>query len=198
MACDFIALVLQAIGGGVPYSADPGTSIRDAGKNIMVVGLVFQAFCITIFQGLAVDFLLRVRKHGADEALAARRAVRSRPIFFVFLASILLATLLIIIRSAYRAAELWEGFSGDLWNDELDFMILDGAMVSLAVILLSVFHPGPAFREQWLAADWSIRRKKKTCGSYTASGVELEKTHELVPMSLIDTSKGGSKYSTDA
>lgn len=73
---------------------------------------------------------------------------------------LLIATLAILIRSVFRAAELWGGFNGKLWNNEIDFMVLDGAMIALATTLLTFFHPGLAFHGQWQAADWKFKREK--------------------------------------
>ena len=38
-------------------------------------------------------------------------------------------------------------------------MILEGTMISVAVICLTVLHPGLVFREAWHAADWTVRKK---------------------------------------
>ena len=54
------------------------------------------------------------------------------------------ATIFIEIRSIFRVAELSGGFKGRLWNSEVDFMVLDGAMVAAAALLMTLFHPGPA------------------------------------------------------
>lgn len=47
-----------------------------------------------------------------------------------------------MIRSCFRLAELQEGFSGHLANDELLFMILEGPMIIAAVAVLTLWHPG--------------------------------------------------------
>lgn len=39
-------------------------------------------------------------------------------------------------------------------------MILEGAMICIAVIALTVFHPGIAFKGAWADASWSMRAKK--------------------------------------
>ena len=72
----------------------------------------------------------------------------------------MLATVCILIRSVFRVVELWQGFSGELWNDEIDFMVLDGTMIAIATICLTAFHPGIGFGNQWHAANWSFRSKK--------------------------------------
>jgi hypothetical protein len=60
-----------------------------------------------------------------------------------------IATLTIFIRSIFRVAELNGGFSSDLANDEVAFMILEGAMMVIACGCLSAFHPGYCLSGQW-------------------------------------------------
>ena len=64
-----------------------------------------------------------------------------------------MATLTIYIRSCFRVAELQGGFNGTLANEEIPFMILEGAMVVIASISLTVAHPGLIFGKSWGAAN---------------------------------------------
>ena len=77
-----------------------------------------------------------------------------------------IATILIFIRSIYRVVELQNGFNGTIANNEVAFMILEGPMIILASLLLTVFHPGYVFKENWQAAAWSLRGKKPNMDSY--------------------------------
>lgn len=56
---------------------------------------------------------------------------------------------MIFIRSCFRVAELQGGFGGALANQEVTFMILEGAMIIIASIALTVMHPGTIFKEAW-------------------------------------------------
>jgi hypothetical protein len=58
--CDVISLVIQAIGGGMA-SGEAGKIGGDTatGTHIMVAGIVFQLFSITIFVICAIDFIRR-------------------------------------------------------------------------------------------------------------------------------------------
>jgi hypothetical protein len=62
------------------------------------------------------------------------------------------ATIPIITRSIFRAIELSNGFSGALANNEVLYMILEPPMISLAVIALSLCHPGVCFQGSWSSA----------------------------------------------
>lgn len=63
VTCDFISLVLQAIGGGWAASVDPPTPKTPT--NIMVGGIVFQLVSMIVFVGLAVDFMHRAMRRRA-------------------------------------------------------------------------------------------------------------------------------------
>lgn len=51
------------------------------------------------------------------------------------------STLFVFIRCCYRVAELQAGFGGAVANNEAVFEVLEGPMIMVAVIALSVFHP---------------------------------------------------------
>lgn len=67
----------------------------------------------------------------------------------------------IFVRSIFRAAELYQGFDGALANNEVTFMVLEGAMVIIACIALTVFHPGVAFGGKWDQANFKFRAIKQ-------------------------------------
>jgi hypothetical protein len=46
------------------------------------------------------------------------------------------ATLFIFIRSAFRIAELPQGFGRKVANDQVTFMVLEGGMVTLLLLFL--------------------------------------------------------------
>jgi len=98
-----------------------------------------------------------------------------------------------MIRCIYRVIELCEGFDGKLANEEVPFDILEGPMIIIATLMLTVFHPGTVFRGgYWEASSWVIRTSKqgnkkiapspKT--SHEEAALSIEKTAEsLTPMS---------------
>lgn len=75
------------------------------------------------------------------------------------IAALAIATLTIFTRSVYRVAELAGGFDGTIANDEVLFEVLEGPMIMIATIALTVFHPGFSFEGLWSAAGWSLRKK---------------------------------------
>ena len=69
------------------------------------------------------------------------------------------STIAIFIRSLYRVIELLGGFGGALANNQATFMVLEGPMVIIAVLAMTVFHPGMCFNGHWAAAGWRLRKK---------------------------------------
>jgi hypothetical protein len=175
IACDVIALILQAAGGAVASVTSPGSASQEAGVNTMVAGVAWQVFALVLFGVLSFEFWMRVRSSssssGLNPAFAALRARRAfQPTFIV---AVFLAGVFIFVRSVFRCAELSGGFDGPLANDEVTFMVLEGAMIALASILLTVFHPGLVVgAEGWAAASWKGGKQggpasdaEKTAGS---------------------------------
>ncbi|KAK1657905.1 RTA1 like protein [Colletotrichum godetiae] len=127
---DAIATITQISGAaliGVKQSRreDPTTA-----NNILLGGLAYQVFSIGCFVITTSIFLFRAR--------TAIREHRLKTFVAVFSA----ATLLIYLRTCFRLAETAEGLGGYLYSNEVFFGVLEFAPVVLAVILLSIWHPG--------------------------------------------------------
>lgn len=158
---DIIALLLQAAGGATA-SGDTDTDTIQTGIDIMIAGVSWQVFSIGVFAILCLEFAWRV--HRAPEESLSRETdfveLRRTPRFRFFLLAVGGATAAVFVRSVYRCAELSEGFDGKLANQEVPFMILEGAMIIIAVGLLTASHPGSAFQGRWGAAGWNFRTAK--------------------------------------
>lgn len=140
----------------------------------MIGGMAFQVFSLLLFSAICADFAWRVRrgtivaraKSGAtstqgeapleptvvEEAHPTTRfdAIRRTRMFRGMMVGLAVATVLILIRSCFRVAELKDGFDGELFNDEVSIMILEGPMMIIACALMTVFHPGLAMRGFWV------------------------------------------------
>jgi len=176
VGCDFVSLLLQAIGGAIAATADT-PDVADKGVNIMIAGLVFQVASLILFLILWGEFALCARAAPADKIEQRFSDVRSsfrfkafccseytqrlgvRPeLLTISCAGLWSAAILIFIRSIYRVIELHAGFGSEFANNEPAFMVFEGPMIILATGLLSIFHPGFAFGGKWEAANWSIRK----------------------------------------
>ncbi|KAK5168375.1 phospholipid-translocating ATPase rsb1 [Saxophila tyrrhenica] len=170
MTSDFISLLLQAIGGAIADTADDHDTSQ-VGIDIMIAGLFLQALSLAAFIAVFADFSWACRR-GVLDMDPEKQRIRNSALFKLFTASLLLAAVVVLIRSIFRVVELWQGFEGELWNNETDFMILDGAMIAIAVICLTGMHPGFAFgRGMWVAANWTFKTRKDGAG-YEMKGAE--------------------------
>ncbi|KAF2647772.1 RTA1-domain-containing protein [Lophiostoma macrostomum CBS 122681] len=171
MTSDFISLVLQGAGGGLAATANTKSS-SDLGRGLMVAGVVFQVVSLLVFMGLWLEFLLRLR--GTSESARDIRFAELRipKKFTWFQYALGAAVILIFIRSVYRVAELQQGFNGPIANNEATFMVLEGPMIFLAVLAMTVLHPGIAFGGKWSSATWSVKQSRKTAFATSNSSLE--------------------------
>ncbi|GJE99943.1 RTA1 domain-containing protein [Phanerochaete sordida] len=144
LACDIIALIVQAAGGGVASSADTDGKDPSSGGHIMLGGIVFQLVAISVYMLLATEFVLRYLKdrpvRPALVAAVGPRTLDTRMRLMLF--GLGLSTLAIFIRSIYRVVELADGWDGRVISTERYFDWLDGGMITLATFTVNIFHPG--------------------------------------------------------
>jgi len=176
VGCDILALVLQAISGGMAATAKDRKGSR-TGVDIMIVGLISQVITMTLFLALWADFVLRTRRakiSGSFSRLQPQlyEEMRSSRDFGFFQWSLLAAAILIFVRCIYRVVELWDGFSGKLANEETTFIIFEGPMIFFAVAALTVFPPGRVFGDLWVPAGKGARSMGKL-GEGEASSIQL-------------------------
>ncbi|KAI0376801.1 RTA1 like protein [Hypomontagnella monticulosa] len=157
---DVVALIIQAVGGGLATSestSDNPPSPSDGllvGTKITIAGLALQVASLTVFLVLFLGVVLprRGRTNTAEPKAPSsepfgevpisvddRKISRRRLLYFIF--TLLLATVLILIRSCYRVAELSQGLSSSLATDQWLFVGLDGFMVAIATSMMAIVHP---------------------------------------------------------
>jgi hypothetical protein len=166
MSCDLFSLILQAAGGGIAATTNSYSELQD-GTHIMVAGLSFQVFSLLLFMLLCLDFLFALRRTPPSNPSPVTTTRR----FKFFLHALALATICIFIRSVFRVAELSDGFGGALANQQVTYMVLEGAMIVLACSALTAWHPGPCFGGEWKKADF-WKSKKAVVTEAEESGVE--------------------------
>lgn len=174
--CDLLSLILQAAGGGIASNAD--TQADDQlGINIMLAGLSTQVASILLFAVLCAEFAWRLYKNPQSWSMEHVALFESRK-FKTFLCGLCVATLAIFIRSVFRVAELSQGFHGSLANNEISFMILEGAMIAIASLCLTILHPGAAFQGVWDLANFKFRKSKGSTEDKEMQSVEGRSTKE--------------------
>lgn len=138
----------------------------------MLAGVVFQVVSLLIFMCLWLEFALRLRRTSQSAMDVRFIELRSTKKFVWFQYALSAAVVLILIRSVYRVAELREGFGGAIANDQVSFMILEGPMIFLAVLAVTVLHPGISFGGQWNNAGWSVKQSRKVAFDMSGSSTE--------------------------
>ncbi|KAL2690034.1 hypothetical protein Neosp_004102 [[Neocosmospora] mangrovei] len=133
---DIISLVLQAVGGALSSTGADRAAVK-VGEHISLAGLIFQVVTLIVFCTLFADYVAR-----AARSPSKYRLNKSMRTFLIFL---FLSTVFILIRCAYRIAELGQGYFSALFRDEGLFIGLESCMMCVAVLLLNAGHPGYAF-----------------------------------------------------
>ncbi|KAF7198432.1 Efflux pump himE [Pseudocercospora fuligena] len=171
ISCDVFSIILQAIGGGIA-SASSTTTILRVGDNVMITGLAVQVATMIAFAILAADygFAVRRNKHRLNPETETLRSSRK---FKLFLIALWIAYLCILIRCAYRLAELAKGWGpqNEILRMEGLFIGLDSVPCGIASVLLNVWHPGWCFPREKQDVSES---EKVGSGSDEESGVGMD------------------------
>ena len=182
---DLGSIIVQAIGGGVAASANHGSvynkALLDAGDALIIAGIALQSVTMFVCGSLIFDFFLRRRKaismaasgekgntntitatpgESTNTSPSEHRNTAAAPHFHIFSWALGFATLTILIRCIYRLPEMAGGWGNPRMRNETQFLILDGMMIALASIALTVAHPGLLFPP--------MRKGKKVEGAATA------------------------------
>jgi hypothetical protein len=151
LTADLVALVVQAVGGGMASSADDPTT----GGNIMLGGIAIQMAAITIYTIIAIEFFTRyllnrpVREvvYPSDKTIESDTILKQyRGVFTTQLKLMTLAlgisTLFIFMRSVYRTIELNDGWNGRIITTQVYFNVLEGMPITVAMYTMNILHPG--------------------------------------------------------
>jgi len=198
IACDVISLVIQAAGGGLAATALTANESSESGTHVMVAGLAFQVFSMSIYIFLFLQFFHKIKfyNHKQHKELELNcqfnpefEHLRSNHLFKIFPYVIFTAVIFVYVRCIYRVIELAEGWSGYLITHEAYFMILDALMMGLAILLLLIFHPGFILngRKESIPVKGMKNYKKKT------KGTDSEKVDGRTEGNDLGTSKEGSE-----
>ncbi|CAH0057021.1 unnamed protein product [Clonostachys solani] len=148
--CDVVILAVQATGGALttsqtssPEAAAKYKYGKPSGVIVTIVGLVLQVVSLTVFLVLFSAILLgQTKSRGLCEAKSKKPAAWTKSMrLSMFIYSLAIACILVLIRSAYRVAELSNGLDSGLAQNEGLFIGLDGMLIALATVLLIGFHP---------------------------------------------------------
>ncbi|TDZ48376.1 Protein RTM1 [Colletotrichum trifolii] len=129
---DILSFILQGGGGG--YQAAGSLEALNTGAKIIIVGLFVQLICFGFFIVLAVAFRRSIN------AAPTGRSNSSIP-WRRHMNALYLGSLLIMVRSVFRAVEYLQGFDGYLLRHEVFLYIFDAVLMFLAMVLFNWIHP---------------------------------------------------------
>ncbi|KAF1829406.1 RTA1-domain-containing protein [Decorospora gaudefroyi] len=175
IAGDGLSLILQGAGGGIAATADRGSNMLDVGTNLMIAGVVLQVVVLACFGSLLTEYAVRTYRR-RDQLSPEAMTLFHKTSFRCFIFALGTAYLGILIRCVYRIPELTGGWRSALMRNETDFIILEGAMIVVSVLVFTVFHPGYCFP----ALGNTIGKKTKRARAKNmdkASDVEMMSGH---------------------
>ena len=144
--CDLFSLILQGAGGGIAATANKNVALQHTGNDLMMAGIVWQVFTLLVFGSLVADYASRAYQRRTELAPSAIKLFNTLR-FKLFAGGLILTYLTVFTRCVFRIAEMAKGWKNPIMQDETDFIVLDGVMITIATLCLTVFHPGYCFPE---------------------------------------------------
>ncbi|KAL1868108.1 hypothetical protein Daus18300_006090 [Diaporthe australafricana] len=142
-AFDGFTLAFQAI--GCVFAAQGYNAVEiQQGVNVLIAGLALQIISLVGFFGLYFWFMSRIfrNREGLDPRFSS---VYLSARFKTALLCVQLALALILARTVARVVQLSGGLASAPSQSHIYSLVLDGALVLAAAIIMALFPPGPAF-----------------------------------------------------
>lgn len=156
---------MQIAGAAVVGCAESGVHDPRRGVDVLLAGLALQAVSFTVFLGLLVMFrmsLEKVDQQGVDAVVVKEKDQ--------FVQAVLVASLLVYVRTIFRLAETAQGLFGYVETHEVFFGTLEFAPVVLAVWILAVWHPGRWVPPGEVSVEAPLRVEESASSSSLSKG----------------------------
>lgn len=127
--------MLTAVLAGGGYQASGSLEALNSGAKVIIVGLFVQLVFFGIFIVVAVAFHLSVRR------VPTAQAETHATVWPKHMLALYLGSLLIMVRSLFRAVEYLQGFDGYLLSHEAYLYIFDALLMFLTMALFNHVHP---------------------------------------------------------
>ena len=178
-------MIIQGAGGGLAASANGDATQQKTGNDLMMAGIVWQVVTLIVFGTLVADYAVRVNRSRQQLSPTATALLQSGKFRF-FVSMVGLAYITVFIRCVFRIAEMANGWANPIMQDEVDFIVLDGVMVSIATVALTVAHPALVFRPMIEHKLQGVSGAVKKSGRKGASDIE--------EASSLESPDGGQAY----
>ncbi|RYP80323.1 hypothetical protein DL770_006270 [Monosporascus sp. CRB-9-2] len=129
---DMLSFLLQGGGGG--YQAAGSLEALNNGAKVIIAGLFVQLICFGVFIVIAVTFDLKIRRAPTGRSKCGIPWQKHMKALYV-------GSLLIMVRSIFRAVEYLQGFNGYLLSHEAYLYIFDAILMFLVMVLFNYVHP---------------------------------------------------------
>ncbi|KAF4445456.1 hypothetical protein F53441_10798 [Fusarium austroafricanum] len=147
---DILSFILQGGGGG--YQASGTLEALEGGAKVIIGGLFVQLIFFGVFIIIAIAF---------DRAMRQKPTSRSRVTpWKKHMIALYVGSLLIMVRSVFRAVEYLQGFDGFLLRHEVYLYLFDATLMLFVMILFNWVHPSEITRilgEQGTSKGYSMQ-----------------------------------------
>ncbi|PWW72963.1 RTA1 like protein [Tuber magnatum] len=135
VAGDVLSFLMQSTGGGMMAKEDADSAKR--GERIVLGGLLVQILFFGFFMLATVIFDRRLRKSPTQASQMGKE-------WRTLLIALYVASLFILVRSAFRVIEYVQGREGYLMKKEVWLYIFDAVLMLSVTVLFNVVHPSVA------------------------------------------------------
>ncbi|KAI4860537.1 RTA1 like protein-domain-containing protein [Hypoxylon rubiginosum] len=132
---DLVCLFLQCASGGLMGGSRAVPALYNIGNGLVIATLILQLLWFLFFVVVAVMFHRSMRM--VPTLTAQRPDIRWQN----YLITLYVVSILVMIRSLFRAIEYIEGRTGSLQSTEVFFYIFDSLLMFMAVVYLHWKHP---------------------------------------------------------
>ncbi|CUS10030.1 unnamed protein product [Tuber aestivum] len=134
VAGDVLSFLMQSTGGGMMAKDKDSAKM---GEHIVLGGLFVQILFFGFFMLATIIFHLRLRKNPTQ-------ASQIGTVWRTLLMALYIASLFIMVRSAFRVIEYIQGRDGYLMQREVWLYIFDAVLMFSVTVLFNIVHPSIA------------------------------------------------------
>ncbi|KAM6507178.1 hypothetical protein FALCPG4_018560 [Fusarium falciforme] len=128
---DVLSFILQGGGGG--YQSAGSLEALNNGAKVIIAGLFVQLICFGVFIVIAVVFDRSIRQSPTGRCHVVPWKKHMKVLY--------IGSMMIMVRSVFRAVEYLQGFDGYLLKHEVYLYIFDAILMFLVMVLFNWIHP---------------------------------------------------------
>jgi hypothetical protein len=138
-----VSLVMQGVGGALGASGR-SLDITQVRMKIALAGIIFQVISLSVFSLLFTFYFVRVYNNRMNLPRGTQGLTKSSR-FRSYFVAVVVAILTVSFRCIYRIPELGGSYRNAVSRSQIDFVVLNGIIISIAILALTLAHPAIAF-----------------------------------------------------